>query len=165
TPAGVFLGPETSQLNTMFEYPNGVVANQLDTLEHIGAFSAPVARRPAYPTPTDTAAGDVTERARAYLQANCSNCHRPGSVFTGFDARFITPFKDMTLCNAPPEKGDLGTAGAMRITPGDHTKSLVSMRMHIRDPLTQMPQIGTNYIDTNGVAVIDEWIDSLTSCP
>jgi hypothetical protein len=29
----------------------------------------------------------------------------------------------------------------------------------------QMPMIGTNVVDTEGVAVVDEWIESLTACP
>ena len=164
TPAGVSLGPETSQLNTDFTYPNGVTGNQLDTLEHIGVFTNAPARRPAYPSPTDTSA-PVAERARSYLQANCSMCHRPGSNFTGFDARFSVPFADMNLCNAVPEKGDLGVMGALRITPGAPDTSLVSIRMHRRDAMTQMPQIGTNEVDQAGVDVIDEWITSLTGCP
>jgi hypothetical protein len=167
TPAGVALGPETSQLNTDFTYPNGVTGNQLETLEHIGVFSAPIEHRPAYPNPEGTE--PLTERARAYLHANCSNCHRPGSNFAEFDARFGTPFADMNLCNAVPLKGDLGVMGALRITPGDPASSVVSLRMHLRDgtvemPL-QMPMIGTNVVDAEGVAVIDEWIESLTACP
>jgi len=164
TPAGVALGPETSQLNADFTYPNGVTDNQLDTLEHIGLFGAPLARRPAYPSPTGTDA-PLAERARSYLQANCSMCHRPGSNFTGFDARFSTPFAETNLCNVAPEKGDLGVTGALRITPGNPGASVLSLRMHIRDPMLQMPQIGTNVVDDAGTDVIDAWITSLTSCP
>jgi uncharacterized repeat protein (TIGR03806 family) len=164
TPAGVSLGPETSQLNADFAYPNGVTGNQLDTLEHIDVFTAALARRPAYPAPDDASA-DLAERARSYLQSNCAMCHRPGSNFASFDARFSIPFAEMNLCNAVPEKGDLGVAGALRIKPGDPASSLVSLRMHIRDPMTQMPQVGSNVVDSAGVGVIDQWITSLTGCP
>jgi len=108
---------------------------------------------------------NVAERARSYLQSNCAMCHRPGSAFTSFDMRFSTPFAEMNLCNAVPEKGDLGVAGALRITPGDPASSLVSLRMHSRNPMTQMPQVGTKVVDEAGVGVIDEWITSLTGCP
>jgi uncharacterized repeat protein (TIGR03806 family) len=167
TPAGVYLGPETPQLNFEFTYPNGVTGNQIDTLEHIGIFTAAPARRPAYPSPTGTDATPA-ERGRSYMQANCSMCHRPGSNFTGFDARFSIPFADMNLCNVAPEKGDLGVSGAMKITPGDHASSVVSLRMHTRDVgmtmSLQMPQIGTNEVDQAGAGVVDAWIDSLTGC-
>ncbi len=168
TPAGTSLGPETQQLNTDYTYPNGFTGNQIETLEHIGIFTNPVADMPALPSPTDTSA-PLEERARAYLHANCSMCHRPGSTFTGFDARFSVPFADMQLCNVVPEKGDLGIMNAMRITPGDPMASIVSRRMHTRDlsmPMSvQMPLIATNVVDDEGVGVIDDWIESLTSCP
>jgi uncharacterized repeat protein (TIGR03806 family) len=168
TPAGTFLGPETQQLNTDFAYPNGVTGNQIETLEHIGIFTSPPADMPALPSPTGTSA-PLEERARSYLHSNCSMCHRPGSTFTGFDARFSVPFVDTQLCNAVPEKGDLGVMGALRITPGDPAASVVSLRMHTRDltmmPSVQMPLISTNVVDDDGVGVIDEWIESLTACP
>ena len=84
------------------------------------------------------------------------------------DCIVVDPYARHTttnLCNAVPEKGDLGVMGALRITPGDPDTSLVSLRMHRRDAMTQMPQIGTNEVDQAGVGVIDEWITSLTGCP
>jgi hypothetical protein len=168
TPAGVYLGPETSALNSDFTYPNGVTGNQLETLEHIGVFTASPEPLSAYPDPADATAS-LEERARSYLHANCSMCHRPGSNFTGFDVRYSVPFADTKLCNEPPEKGDLGVMGAMKVTPGNAEASVVSLRMHVRDigmaQFFQMPRLGTNVVDEAGVGVIDEWIDSLTSCP
>ena len=168
SPAGIFLGPETSALDSDFTYPNGVTGNQVETLDHIGLFAETPASRPPFPDPTDTQV-PLEARARSYLQANCAMCHRPGTTFTGFDARFSTPFADTMLCNVAPEKGDLGVAGAMRITPGSAASSVVSLRMHVRDigmPMSfQMPQVGTNVVDDDGVDVIDAWIDSLTGCP
>jgi hypothetical protein len=168
SPAGVALGPETPQLNGDFTYPNGVTGNQIETLEHIDVFEAAPVLMEELPDPADTAA-PLEERARAYLHANCSMCHREGSTFTGFDARFSLTFAEMRLCNIAPEKGDLGVTGAMRITPGDASASVVSLRMHTRDlgmqMSVQMPLIGTNVVDDDGVGVIDEWIESLTGCP
>jgi hypothetical protein len=58
---------------------------------------------------------------------------------------------------------------AMRITPGDASASVVSLRMHTRDlgmmMSVQMPILGTNVVDDDGAGVIDEWIESLTGCP
>jgi cytochrome c551/c552 len=168
SPAGTSLGPETQQLNTDYTYPNGVTGNQIQTLDHIGVFTASPADMPALPSLTDTSA-PVEARARAYMHANCSMCHRPGSTFTGFDARFSVPFADMQLCNVTPEKGNLGVMDAMRITPGDPAASVVSLRMHTRDvgmlPSVQMPILATYVVDDTGVGVIDEWITSLTGCP
>ena len=57
---------------------NGVVANQLETLEHLGIFteSLPAAaeeldRLVDYRKPEE----DLDLRARSYLHANCAHCH------------------------------------------------------------------------------------------
>ncbi len=163
TAAGVALGPETSQLNVDFAYPNGVTDNQLETLEHAGFFDAPPPSRAPYPDPFGS--GTEEERARSYLHANCAICHRPGSNFTGFDLRYTTAFADTNLCNVPPEKGDLGVAGAMKVVPGDPSLSLLSLRMHSTDPMTRMPQIGVRVVDDDATEVVDAWISSLTGCP
>jgi len=164
TAAGVSLGPETDQFNIAYAYPNGVTHNQLDELEHIGAFDAAPSRAPALPDPAGS--GDLEERARSYLHANCAICHRPGSNYTGFDVRFTTAFADTNLCNVVPEKPVPGNpTGAMRILPGDPSLSAVSLRMHSTDTAFRMPQIGTRVVDDLGTTVIDDFITSLTDCP
>jgi uncharacterized repeat protein (TIGR03806 family) len=168
TAAGVSLGLDTSQLNTEFRYPNGVAANQLATLAHAGVFDRTPEPRPAY---ADPAAADLglEERARSYLHANCSLCHRPGSNYTGIDLRHTTSLGDSHLCDAP-DKGDLGVAGALRLVPGEPESSVVSLRMHSLETsgdgafLYRMPQIGSNVVDELGTSLIDEWIASLTAC-
>ncbi|HEY8540210.1 MAG TPA: PQQ-dependent sugar dehydrogenase, partial [Steroidobacteraceae bacterium] len=79
--AGRSLGLETAQMNRDFTYAQtNRTANQLTTLSAIGVLTPPVAdasAEPAMPDPMDTSA-PLAERARAYLHANCSNCHRPG---------------------------------------------------------------------------------------
>jgi hypothetical protein len=167
TAAGVSLGPETSQLNYDFEYPNGVVGNQLETLEHIGVFEQAPPMRPAYPSPADTAAA-LDERARAYLHINCGICHRPGGNFTDFDARFATPLADMLLCGAAAEKAvpdEYMLTDPLRIDPGHPESSVVSLRMHSLEPTFRMPQIGSRVVDAAGTKAVDDWITSLTACP
>ncbi|HEY3495744.1 MAG TPA: hypothetical protein VGK73_13695, partial [Polyangiaceae bacterium] len=164
TAAGVSLGLDTSQLNGDFEYPNGVVGNQLETLAHIGVFESEPEALPAYPTPANDDQ-PAEPRARSYLHSNCSFCHRPGSNYTGIDLRFSTAFEDMHLCGEAPDKGDLGVSGALRIDPGNPETSVVSLRMHSLDTMFRMPQIGSRVIDDVGAGAVDAWISSLTDCP
>src|SRR5262249_19747556 len=74
--AGVSLGLEVGQLNRTHQWDT-VVAGQLETFEHIGLFDAPM---PAVPTlaPPDDLGRPLADRARSYLHATCSECHRPG---------------------------------------------------------------------------------------
>lgn len=167
--AGRTLGPETGQLNGEMHYAStNRLSNQMATLDHIGLFTAPlpgpVDSLTRYPNPTSQE-GTAETRARAYLQANCSFCHRPNGVGGGpMDLRFAVPLADAKACDVGPSNGDLGIAGAKIITPGDPAHSLLSVR-----PRTlgagRMPPLGSAIIDAKGTAVIDAWIQGLAACP
>jgi uncharacterized repeat protein (TIGR03806 family) len=164
--AGRSLGLETGQLNGDAIYPGNLIANQLATLDHIGLFDAPLgdpstlARLPA-PSGMDP----LEARARSYLHANCSICHRPTGPGKGpADFRYSTPFKMVGVCGAMPTEGDLGIAGAQLLQPGQPTKSIMSARIHALD-VNRMPPLGTHVVDATGAKLIDDWITSVTVCP
>ena len=145
--AGAALGLETAQMNRDFTYPGtGITANQLDTLEHIGLFDAPIvdppALLPAFVDPFDPGE-DLHERARTYLHVNCSSCHRPGGGGAGpMDVRFGTPDSQMQVCNVSPVGEVLGGAGAVLIKPGDPSLSIIRYRMSSTSSATRMPVRG-----------------------
>ena len=168
--AGYTLGLETAQLNSDFSYPGGRVANQLETLEHIGAFDAPLPARPsdlpALALPSGTAPVDA--RARSYLHANCSMCHRPGTDSTfgvAIDLRFATAFKDTGICNVSPAKGDVGVGGAVLLAPGDPGKSVIVLRPSSTSSTWRMPPLASSIVHTDGVALLTSWISGMTACP
>ncbi len=162
TNAGGSLGPETRQLNSSIVYPaTGRKANQLSTLISIGMFSNRSPAQPPYPDPHDTSR-TIEERARAYLQTNCSQCHRPGSgIPADLDFRFATPMSATKLCNvAPPIDGSLGIPGERLIVPGDTGRSLLYQRVSRRGRF-QMPPLATHVVDAQGVALLKHWIEGM----
>ena len=162
--AGFSLGLETAQLNGAHTYPQtGRTANQITTLNAINVLSPPVgANPPAYADPADTSRS-LTERARAYLHANCANCHRPqGPTPVAMDLRHDTALAQTGACDVEPTAGDLGIADARIIAPGDAARSVLLARMSRRDA-NAMPPIASNLRDTAGEALIGAWIDSLTA--
>ena len=165
--AGRSLGPEVLQLNHAFKYPDGATVNELAQLDHLGMFTTSPGDPTTLPTlfaPTGTT-GTLEQRAKSYLHANCSICHRPGGTNqANWDGRFEIALHDMGVCNADPLEGDLGVTGAKLMVPGDPTHSLISLRMHATDS-DKMPPIGRHVVDTQGAAVVDAWITSLSSCP
>jgi uncharacterized repeat protein (TIGR03806 family) len=167
--AGRALGPELGQLNGDYVYAStNLLANQLKTLDHIGMFDKPLGKPVdqlvAFPDPYGTG-GSLELRARAYLHSNCANCHRPkGGGLGNLDLRFGTAFKDTVSCDVEPEAGDIGVAGAKLLTPGDPSKSLLSLRPH-SPAANRMPPLGSSVVDAPGLKVLDDWITSVTACP
>jgi uncharacterized repeat protein (TIGR03806 family) len=165
--AGRTLGLETSQLNGLLTYSQtGRTANQLDTLNAIGtlmpALTQPGAQLPSMPDPYGSS-GTVATRARAWLHANCSNCHRPGGgTPVNLDFRFTTPLASTNACEVAPVN-DLGVANARLIAVGSAARSIVAVRPSRTDS-TSMPPLQPRVVDAAGVALLTSWINSLASC-
>ena len=161
------IGLETAQLNRPLTYPNGVTENQLAHLEALGVFSATAplpASRPSLPSPTDPTR-TAEERARSYLHANCSFCHRPGGSGQGsMDLRFATSPALANVCGANPSQGTLGIANAAIVEPGSPQSSVLAVRMKSTGP-TRMPPIGSALVDPLGTSLVDAWIGSIATCP
>jgi hypothetical protein len=167
---GRSIGLELAQLNRDFTYETtGRTASQLLTLDHIGVFDAPllpdpsasVEALPRLPPPHGTDA--LEPRARSYLHTNCSSCHRPGAQGGGeMDLRFATPLAQTGLCGAP-HGGDLGIPGAKIVTPGDPSRSILSVRVHAVDA-RRMPPVGSHVVDRDGVQLLDDWISQMVDC-
>jgi uncharacterized repeat protein (TIGR03806 family) len=166
--AGFVLGPEVIQLNRDLVYPStGIEANQLTTLDYIGMFTAGLsddASNLQALAPITTGWEPVARRARSYLHANCSGCHRPdGPAQSTADFRFSTKLEDMNICNVAPGQGDMGVPGAQMLAPGDPSSSVISLRMHTLTS-DRMPPLGTAIVDAAGVGVIDTWIAGANVC-
>ncbi len=162
--AGFALGPETVQLNGLFTYPGGATANQMKSYESVGMFTDPLPD--TLPALVDYMDPDepLEERARAYLYANCSSCHRPGA--TGLvDFRHDTPLAGMGICGKAPARGRMGLGrDALLLAPGEPSRSVILARMKSTGP-GRMPPLGTALVDPAGVEIITSWILSLSGCP
>jgi mono/diheme cytochrome c family protein len=140
------------------------VAPQVDTWAHIGLVDPPTAPA-ATPLPVPEGGAPLEARARAYLHANCSICHRPGGTGQGAaDFSIGATFADMHVCDVTPTEGDLGVADARLLAPGAPARSTMSLRMHTLDPETRMPALATHVVDPNGTRLIDAWISAVPSC-
>lgn len=165
--AGRSLSAETAQLNGDFLYvETGRTANQVRTLSHIGILPGNTpdpSTLPKYPDPFDPGSGRLEERARAYLHTNCSMCHRPnGGAAVSIDLRYATNIAETNTCNVNPANGDLGVPGARLISPGAPESSILYLRMNRRDSM-QMPPVGSTVVDSDGAALLAQWISQMDS--
>lgn len=160
--AGFILGLRTDQMNRDFLYPGNVLDNQVRAFNNIGLF-APVPAAPSVyrrlSDPEDTSAS-LSGRARAYLDSNCSQCHRPGGPTpVQIDLRASTGRLATGIINTFPSSGDLGQPNARVVRTGRKELSVLWLRMNRLDD-SRMPPIGSHAVDRNGVALIGQWIDA-----
>ncbi len=161
--AGYVLGVRTAQLNGPHFYGE-TKDNQLRTLNHIGLFTEDIGsdfdalpRLPGYADET----APVAARARAYLDANCAVCHRPGGTGRAdMDLRFDTPLAQMRLVDIEPLFGDLNLSTAARLKPGEPQNSILLARM-LDLGQTRMPPLASLRADAEGSGLIARWIEEL----
>jgi hypothetical protein len=120
--------------------------------------------------PPRIAAANATERAAlGYLHGNCGHCHNedgPLAVLEMTLAQRVgrpdsTDNVFRSLARVPSQFHAADAAGGARVAPGHAAQSVLVQRMVSRDPLQQMPPLGTAAADAEAVALIARWIDSL----
>jgi uncharacterized repeat protein (TIGR03806 family) len=166
------LGGRTRQLDREHEYPNGT-ENQIDHLAALGWLgSAPPAQRDKLVDPAGTA--PLAERARSYLDANCGHCHtagggaaQSGALFAWTDTAEGADPKTYGVCKVPTSAGGATCGLNHDVVPGAPEESVMICRMSSRESKVQMPPLATRVVDDAGVALMSEWIASLTlpACP
>ena len=106
----------------------------------------------------------LDQRARAYLDINCSHCHNPvGPADTsGLDLTVTAIDRlDLGVCKLPIAAG-AGTGGRLfSIVPGQPDASILVHRLETTDPGAMMPEIGRSLQHKEGVALVREWIKQM----
>ena len=108
---------------------------------------------------------DLNHRARSYLDVNCGHCHNPqgaadtSALFLDYDEHTLA---DLGVCK-PPIAAGRGSGGLnYSIVPGDAKQSILPFRMASTDPAVMMPELGRSLADLEGVALIEQWIDTMS---
>ena len=158
------LGPVHARyLNRTFRYKHGE-QNQLEYWVQAGYLTGLPDNSESIPriaTWDDPTSGDVDSRARAYLDMNCSSCHRKGGIgFTsGLDLRYDqrVPVK-FGIFKAPVAAGRAAGNARFVIEPGQPDNSILLMRLKSTDPGVRMPVVGRSIVHEEGVKLITQWI-------
>lgn len=157
------LGVSTMQMNRDHNY-DGVIANQLATLDHIGLFTKKMPNAPKeLPKLADfrDAKETIEVRARSYLHSNCSHCHiKWGGGNAEFKLLVDLPLKDMGIVNVAPAHGNFKIDGAKLLVPGEPEKSVILHRMNMTG-LGRMPHIGSRVVDEQAVQIVRDWIKGM----
>lgn len=109
-----------------------------------------------------------TPRARAalgYLHGNCGHCHNAGGPLAALELDLEQPAKASPAATSATLATLVGVASEFqledigtRVVPGADAESLLLARMRSRDPLVQMPPLGTAVGDREAIALVGHWI-------
>jgi len=160
------IGPKPRNLNLIYNYDDGS-ANQLDKLVNIGylenTLPATIASLPNYNDTSET----LENRVRAYLEVNCAHCHSEETHCAyrpmRFDYSETSNFTNIGVC--VDADTDLGYNLGHIVEPGDARNSVLHFRLNTTEPSERMPLLARTIIHTEGVQLIEDWINSLnTNC-
>lgn len=166
---GGTLGPRTRFLNKDFDYSDkgGTVGNQLVTLSELGILNQNITDTdtPGYLThkAIDDPNATLDEKARSYLDNNCAYCHQPATGNRAdFDLRLFNTLSQTGLLTAGINQTIPAMAPDQQIVfPGDASKSQLYHRANSLDPGIMMPPLAKGIVDTEGVALLEAWINQL----
>lgn len=156
------IGPKARHLNRDHNYGEAA-QNQMDYWFGNGLLAGVPQTAPANAVWTDTSRS-VSDRARAYIDINCSHCHsETGPADTsGLHLTPDTPVgPHLGLCKTPIAAGRGTGNREFGIVPGNADRSIFAYRMASTDPGIMMPEVGRSLVHDEGVALIAEWINSL----
>ena len=159
------LGIKPQSLNGNYTYTSGV-KNQLQHLVDLGYLEDNVPANIVTVADWEDVTASLEDRARAYLDINCGNCHKDGGQGSYRPIRLA--FEDSSLNRenlgicVQADTQIPGFTGDKLIEPGAAENSIISYRMQITDSQYTMPQFGRSLTHDEGVALINEWINSLS---
>lgn len=126
--------------------------------------STPKARAPRIAAATPEA-----RAAAGYLFGNCSGCHNARGPLAplglDFDQSVLDDDGSARVARAVVGQASRfripDAATSVRVAAGHPDASAVAFRMRSRDRASQMPPIGTQLVDDDGVRLVERWIDLL----
>lgn len=160
------IGVKPQNLNTGYAYPGGI-KNQLQKLVDEGYLVSYPSNIVSTVNYKDTSK-PVDIRLRSYLDINCAHCHQQNARCDYRAIRLAfsktTSLTNMGVCVNADEPIDQSLEKI--ITPGNHNKSVMNFRLNSVDESNRMPLLGRTVVHDEGVALLQQWINSLNqSCP
>ncbi|RXK47082.1 SO2930 family diheme c-type cytochrome [Aquirufa rosea] len=158
------IGPSARQLNGDFPYTTGK-QNQLVHWAQVGVLSG-LPDLKTIPSLVDynDESKPLQDRALAYLDINCAHCHNPtgparsSGLYLNWDSKDQTAYGIMkTPVAAGRGSGNL----KYDIVPGKAKESILAYRIDSVDPGVMMPELGRKMKHTEGIKLIQDWINSL----
>ena len=111
----------------------------------------------------------LEKRVRSYFDINCAHCHKENGHCDYRPMRFAfsetnNNLTNMGVCVDTQDMQDFSPELSKIITPRRTNQSMLYHRVNSIDETYRMPLHGRTIIHTEGVSLIEEWINSLEDC-
>jgi hypothetical protein len=164
------IGIKPQNLNMLFNYGNDT-KNQLTKWIELGILE----NNFNLPTEESTTVNynDVSKplekRVRSYFDINCAHCHKENGHCDYRPMRFAfsetnNNLINMGVCVDTQDMQDFSPELSKIITPRRVDQSMLYHRLNTVDETYRMPLHGRTIIHTEGVTLIENWINSLDDC-
>jgi uncharacterized repeat protein (TIGR03806 family) len=156
------IGVKPQNLNHNYSYAQGSknILQQLVDQGYLDSYPSNINSTVDY---KDTSKS-LSLRVRSYIDINCAHCHQDQSRCFYRDVRFGFSLNDIDsnigICLNADET--LSPELQKIITPGNPSKSIMHFRLSSNDESERMPLLGRTIVHDEGVALIEQWINSLT---
>lgn len=112
------------------------------------------------------ASQSIDLRLRSYLDINCAHCHNEGSHCDYRPLRLAfsetSDPVNIGLCVEPDEI--INSSLPYIITPSNKDRSVMHYRLMSTDQNLRMPLLGRTIVHEEGLQLLEEWINSKTTC-
>lgn len=160
------IGPKPQNLNNIYNYGNES-KNQLTKWVEFGYLDSS-----NLPSDIQTvvdykdASQSLELRVRSYLDINCAHCHKENSHCDYRPIRLAfnetTNPENLGICVPSVEFVEPWITSI--VAPQNTERSMMYYRMSTNDPAYMMPLVGRSVTHTEGIQLIEEWINSLEPC-
>ena len=159
------LGIKPQSINSIIDYSDGP-SNQLQKLIDFGYLENNIPSTINTVVEWSDTSQPLEIRMRSYIDMNCGNCHQDGGQgdYRGIRLGFNdteTNLLDNIICQ-DADTPISGLTGQKLINPRDIDNSIIYYRMALQEGQYKMPQFGQSLVHTEGLALMEEWINSLT---
>lgn len=160
------IGIKPQNLNSSFNYADGI-QNQLDKLIAFGYLEDDLPASIISMVDYNDSLQPLDLRARSYIDINCAHCHQDGGntsfVAQRYGFEMTSDPENLGVCVAatlhPP-----GIPHGRIVWPGSTANSVLFYGLNTTNSFWRMPKLGRTVIHQEGVALIEEWINSLPEC-
>ena len=157
------IGIKPQHLNSSFLYSDGT-KNQLSQWIQKGLLENNLPQTINSVVDYSDTSKDINLRARSYFDINCAHCHHAGGSANYVDLKFAfsqsSDFINLGVNQAagiPVPGVDHGSI----VEPQNPANSSLYYMMSSNNPMIKMPRLGRTIVDEEGLAIVEEWINSL----